>query len=129
MVRLPPDDAALARRILGIIGCRDPVVEAGPDGLLDDWKRFVERCETGYRGSLADFVQDLSVRTVIDRMIGRLPPRLRARLEPEVRALDFRYRAIPRRDEAFLLDERLRTLHPPERCFWLYGIPESARLS
>lgn len=118
-----------ARHLMGRVGCRESVVEAGPDALVADWRAFVARCESGWTCATHEFLQDLSVRTVIARLFSRLPESIRYKLQPAVRAIDYRYRAIPRRTLECVAGERLAKQHPPERDFWLYGVPETVRFA
>jgi hypothetical protein len=118
-----------ARHLMGRIGCRESVVEAGPEALVADWTAFVARCQKGFACERDAFLQDLSVRTILDRLFTRLPESIRFKLEPRVRAADYAYRAIPKKSLECVAGERLARRHPPERHFWLYGFPETVRLA
>lgn len=125
---LSPDELDCIRHLMGKIGCADAVIEAGPMRLIEDWRAFVMRCEKGFACDRTDFLQDLSVRTILARLVARLPRPLQLKFEPELSEADFRYRAIPKRDREFVMDPRLSSRHPPERDFWLYGLPAGVRL-
>lgn len=124
---LDPDEIDCIKHLMGRIGCRDTVIEAGPLALVDDWRKLVVAAEKGFACPRDAFLQDLSVRTVLERLFGRLPPPLAHRLRSLVREPDFRYRSIPKRSNEFVMDARLARRHPPERDFWLYGWPETVR--
>ena len=126
---LRSDEIECVRQLMGKIGCADSVVEAGPMKLIEDWRQLVARCQKGLRVERMDFLQALSVRTVLARLLARLPEPLRLKVAGAVREADFHFRALPRRDLTFLLDSRLKTRHPPERDFWLYGLPEGVRFT
>jgi hypothetical protein len=121
------DELECLRHLMGRIGCSDATITAGPLALIADWRTLVERCERGFETERMDFLQDLAARTMIGRLFERLPRPLQLKLEPLVREADFRYRSLTRRDDTFLLDPRLAARHPPERDFWLYGLPEGVR--
>jgi hypothetical protein len=125
---LSADEQGEACRLMAAIGCRSDLLEKGPQALVSDWEAFVMRCEAGYTGSYGDFLQDISVRTILARLLLRLPRSIRVKVEPAILELDYRYRAVPRKSDDFLLDPRLQARHPPETCFWLYGLPVSSRL-
>jgi len=124
---LRPDEIDCLRHLMGKIGCAESTIDAGPMKLIEDWRHFVDRCRKGYAVERLDFLQELSVRTILARLLTRLPEPLRLKLAGAVREADFHYRALPRRDSEFLLDRRLAARHPPERDFWLYGLPEGVR--
>lgn len=125
---LRPDEIDCVKYLMGRIGCRESVIEAGPLALIEDWRRLVARCEKGFVTGRDEFLQDLSVRTILARLFLRLPEPLRLKLSPAVREADFRYRSLTRLDTSFVMDPRLAARHPPERDFWLYGWPESVRV-
>ena len=118
-----------ARHLMGRIGCRESVVEAGPDALVADWVGFVTRCERGFACERDTFLQDLSVRTILDRLMARLPESIRFKLAPAILKADYAYRAIPKKSLECVAGERLARTHPPERHFWLYGVPETVRFT
>lgn len=124
---LRPDEIDCVKHLMGRIGCRESVIEAGPLALVEDWVRLVDRCEKGFVAERDAFLQDLSVRTILGRLLARLPVPLRLKLAPLIREPDFRYRSLPRRSAAFVMDPRLAARHPPNRDFWLYGWPENVR--
>lgn len=118
-----------ARHLMGRIGCRESVVEAGPETLVADWGAFVARCQRGFACERDLFLQDLSVRTILDRLLARLPESIRFKLAPRVRELDYAYRALPKKSLECVAGERLARRHPPEQHFWLYGVPETVRFT
>src|SRR4051812_21445025 len=46
-------------------GASSRVIEGGAAGLLDNWRRFVESVEQGYKYGLDDYRNDLDLRTLI----------------------------------------------------------------
>ena len=124
---LAQDEIDCIKHLMGRIGCRDTVIEAGPLALVGDWTAFVARCEKGFASDRDAFLQDLSVRTMFERLLGRLPRPLAHKLRDTVREADFRYRSIPKLSTEFVMDARLARRHPPDRDFWLYGWPETVR--
>ena len=126
-MELTDDERAYVQALMGRAGCGDALVRDGFEALVTAWGRFVAQCEVGWRGGYDAFVQELSLRTVLQRVLERLPPDLLARVRPAVRAVDYRYRAIAKRDDRFVLDARLAKRHDPDRHFWLYGLPEDMR--
>lgn len=125
---LRPDEIDCVKHLMGRIGCRDSVIEAGPLALVADWRSLVDRCEKGFACDRDEFLQDLSVRTMLERLLARLPVPLRLKLAPGLREPDFRYRSLTKRSAEFVMDPRLAARHPPERDFWLYGWPENVRV-
>lgn len=124
---LEPDEIACIQHVMGRIGCRDTAIEAGPLALATAWADFVARCERGFTADRDEFLQDLSARTMLERLFARLPRPLAHKLRQLVLEADFRYRSIPKRSAEFVMDPRLAARHPPERDFWLYGWPETVR--
>lgn len=128
MEPLTPDEVECVRHFMGRIGCADATIAAGPLALIESWRTLVVACEKGCVVERFEFLQDLSVRTLLARLIGRLPRPLALKLEGSLHVLDFRWRAIPKSNDEFLLDARLAHRHPPERDSWLYGWPATVRL-
>ena len=126
---LTPDELACVTHVMGRIGCREDVVAAGPQALVDDWLAFVVRSEAGFACARVTFLQDLSARTLLARLFLRLPPPLATKLERTVAEADFRYRSLTKRSAECVLPGRLAARHDPARDFWLFGVPETVRFS
>lgn len=124
---LEPDEIACIQHVMGRIGCRDTAIEAGPLALVEDWKKLVDRAERGFATDRDAYLQDLSARTMLERLLARLPRPIAHKLRELVLEADFRYRSIPKRSGEFVMNPRLAARHPPERDFWLYGWPETVR--
>lgn len=118
-----------AQHLMGRIGCRESVVLAGPEALVAGWTGFVTRCQRGFACERDAFLQDLSVRTILDRLLARLPESIRHKLSPAVARADYAYRAIPKTSLECVAGERLAKRHDPDRHFWLWGVPETVRFT
>ncbi len=86
------------------------VVEAGRQGLVDRYRKFVEQVEHGYRLGLEDYRNDLDLRGVLSL----------AGLDMEVTDLD-------RRLDAMLTTRGVRVWETnDDQPFWDFGYPKNA---
>jgi hypothetical protein len=60
-------------------------------GLIRRWENLVEDVETGYRFTIDDYTNDLSIREIIDRIADATNPRLKAKLLSLLAPLDERF--------------------------------------
>jgi hypothetical protein len=84
--------------------------------LLNDWSRFVTEVERGYRDSIYEYENDLSVRDLLERVVTAASPGLRAKLERAVADDDRRFRAATEET-----DRPLRALGDPP--WWWRRVP------
>jgi len=113
------------REILRARGCPETVIEAGVEGLIEEWERVVGSIESGYPLGLDDYLNDMdgrelisSVRTAVPRA---LTPVQRRRLE----AADARGRALLIPHGSCLWGERIADAHgwDPELHWWYFMRP------
>jgi hypothetical protein len=91
-------------------GYPEHLVRAGRAGLIQEWTRFVEEAERGYRFGLEDYRNDLDLRGILSLVD----------LDAEVRDLD-------RRFEALLTNRTTRVWETsPGDPFWDFGYPHNA---
>ncbi len=92
-------------------GYPEAVVRAGPAGLIDRWRKFVEEVEHGYKSGLEDYRKELDIRGILAMI----------ELDDNVRDLD-------RRFEATLIarDKRVWESSAADP-FWDFGYPGNAR--
>jgi hypothetical protein len=89
-----------------------------PTEVVGSWRGFVEQCEEGYADSIFEFHNDLSVRTLIMKLLEHpalLDYEQMGWVREEVAAIDDRYGAL-------LLDSDLR----PGRPWWEARVPRIA---
>lgn len=80
--------------------------------LLQRWERFVTQVEIGYRSTIYDFTNEVSVRTMLDTSSY---PDVQAQIT--LSALDDRYKAATREVSAHLRVGR------PQDAWWAHRIP------
>ena len=77
--------ATAIREFLRARGCPETVVEAGAEGLIEEWERVVAAIETGYPLGLDDYLNDIDGREMIAAVREAVPraltPTQRRRLE------------------------------------------------
>lgn len=122
------EDRECVRKILAGLGVRAHVLDGGLDFLLEEWGALVDRAEKGWTVDLYTFLSKLTIRTLIERVLDRVPPFLAQRMRRELAPLDHRWRAVPKVNEDFLMEPRLQGRYDPDRHFWLYGMPVTVRL-
>lgn len=87
------------------------VVRAGREGLIRQWRQFVERVEKGYSFGLEDYRNDLDARAILA---------LAGAEEQELAALDERLR------EFLISCEKRVWESAPGNPFWDFGYPRNA---
>ena len=102
------------RAVLGSVGSR----LSTPSEVVGAWLGFVEECEVGYGDNIYEFDNDLSVRSLIEKVLG--DPRMSdypqlGWVREEIAAIDARYRAL-------LGEEEVRPSHP----WWEARVPRFA---
>ena len=103
-------EAHAVQAILKTRGAPAHVVEAGAQGLLAGWRRFVEAVERGYTFGLDDYRNDLDLRTLIAA----------TGLSPHVAEEDKRLRAL-------LVHTRQPVWESDAAdAFWVCGYPRNA---
>ncbi len=86
------------------------IIDAGRIGLIEQWRKFVEAVERGYRFGLEDYRNDLDLRGIL-AMLG---------LDQEIRDLDQRL-------EVMLMDRDKRVWQTSSgNPFWDFGYPSNA---
>jgi len=91
-------------------GYPEAVVRAGPAGLIERWRTFVEEVERGYKSGLEDYRKELDIRGIL------------AMLE-----LDDNLRDLDRQFEATLIARHKRVWESsPGDPFWDFGYPGNA---
>lgn len=91
-------------------GYPEHVVRAGPAGLIEHWRKFVEEVERGYKSGLEDYRKELDIRGILAMLD----------LDENVRDLDQRF-------EATLIDRDKRMWESSAADpFWDFGYPRNA---
>ena len=91
-------------------GYPEHTVRAGPTGLIDRWRKFVEEVERGYKSGLEDYRKELDIRGILAMF----------ELDKNVRDLDQRL-------EATLIARDKRVWESsPANPFWDFGYPRNA---
>ena len=91
-------------------GYPEHVVRAGPVGLIDRWRKFVEEVERGYKSGLEDYRKELDIRGILAMFS----------LDDKVRDLDQRFEAT-----LIARDKRLWESSPADPS-WDFGYPRNA---
>ena len=91
-------------------GYPEHVVRAGPAGLIERWRKFVEEVEGGYKSGLEDYRKDLDIRGILAMF----------ELDDNVRDLDQRFEAT-----LIARDKRLWESSPADP-FWDFGYPRNS---
>ena len=91
-------------------GYPEHIVHAGPAGLIDRWRKFVEEVERGYKSGLEDYRKELDIRGIL-----------------AIFSLDDKVRDLDQRLEATLIDTDKRLWESsPADPFWDFGYPRNA---
>ena len=91
-------------------GYPEHIVRAGPAGLIERWRKFVEEVEGGYKSGLEDYRKELDIRGILAMF-----------------SLDYRVRDLDQRFEATLIDTDKRLWESsPADPFWDFGYPQNA---
>jgi hypothetical protein len=94
---------AETREFLRARGCPEPVVNAGAEGLIEEWERVVGQVEQGYPLGLDDYLNDLDGRELIAALMAAVS---RALTPVQKRRL-------------LAADERMRVASVPlTHCLW-----------
>lgn len=75
-------------------GCREDLVSAGISGLTARWARIVAEVERGYDVTLADYLNDMDLRDILEGALEVADPRERARVQHEVDRTDARFHSL-----------------------------------
>ena len=90
-------------------GYPEHVVRAGPAGLIERWRKFVEEVERGYKSGLEDYRKELDIRGILAMF----------ELDNKVHDLDQRF-------EATLIDRDKRVWESSTADpFWDFGYPQN----
>jgi len=89
------------------------------DRLLNRWSRFVSKVEVGYRLSIYDYTNDLSIRDFLQVILNNCPTAIRARLHEGIGSWDNRLILVTKQVEKPLLPP----LGEEELGWWWFRIP------
>jgi hypothetical protein len=90
-------------------GYPEHIVRAGPAGLVERWRKFVEDVERGYKSGLEDYRKELDIRGILAMFD----------LDDKVHDLDHRFEAT-----LIARDKRLWESSPADP-FWDFGYPRN----
>ena len=91
-------------------GYPEQIVRAGPAGLIDRWRKFVEEVVHGYTSGLEDYRKELDIRGILAMF-----------------DLDDKVRDLDQRLETTLIDTDKRLWESsPADPFWDFGYPRNA---
>jgi hypothetical protein len=91
-------------------GFPEPVVRAGPAGLIERWRKLIEEVERGYKSGLEDYRKELDIRGILAML----------ELDDSVRDLDNRLEAT-----LIARDQRVWESSAADP-FWDFGYPRNA---
>ena len=92
------------------------------EGLLDRWRHFVIQVEQGYKYSIYEYTNDLSVRDLLEKILSKAPQTLREKLIQEIRIWDNRFQEATQ--------EMNRPVVPrtdPDLPSWWFRIPRNLK--
>jgi hypothetical protein len=120
-------DSQTVKEFLRGRGCPDEVVEAGIEGLLNDWERTIEQVREGYPLGLDDYLNDLDARQLLEEALDLVPAARQAAVRERLRALDQRMKLLVTISEDCLWGERVADSEgwTPEREWWYFGVPRN----
>jgi hypothetical protein len=72
-------------------------------GLVKSWEQFVGEIERGYRLTIYDYTNDLTVRDDLEHLVSGVSAGLRRRLMEAVKSVDDRFEAATEEADKFLL--------------------------
>ena len=95
--------ADAVREFLDEQGCPEHMVDAGIDGLVEQWEYAVEDVEQGYPLGFDDYLDDMDGRQLLEGALAVAPAEQRREALPRLKAADERMKAV---------------LIPAKRCLW-----------
>jgi len=116
---------AETREFLRARGCPEPVVNAGADGLVEEWDRVVTQVEQGYPLGLDDYLNDMDGRELIAAVMGAVVRALTPVQKRRLVAADERMRAAVQPLAHCLWGDRLAAANgwDPVRNWWYFSRP------
>ncbi|MBE1531642.1 hypothetical protein [Actinomadura algeriensis] len=103
-------DFQAAEPLYGVVNC------------LRSWERLIARMEAGWRRQdyymVYEYLNDLTVRDAIERLVDTMQPALRAKVERCVGRLDARYREVTHEDGGAELSRYWRRLADGREIRW-----------
>ncbi len=87
--------------------------------LLQDWVRFVLQVERGYKDSIYEYTNDLSIRDVLEKIMISVQPPLRSKLFKSIGPWDDRFILATREIPRCLIDTAA------EASSWWFRIPKN----
>jgi len=100
-------------------GYPEHIVRGGRDGLVTQWREFVDQVEKGYPLGLEDYRNDLDVRAILELANAGIPDASAPKVQAEVLALDERLKKM-------LIATNVRVWESAPSPFWDFGYPRSA---
>jgi hypothetical protein len=86
--------ADAVREFLEAEGCPEHMIEAGLDGLIEQWEYAVEDVEEGYPLGFDDYLDDMDSRQLLEGSLAVAPAEQRRDALPRVRAADERMKEL-----------------------------------
>jgi hypothetical protein len=126
-INLTPEDNGYLNPILATLAQRAGRAEAFTlDFLVDYWWDFVAEVETGYDGAIDTYVNDLTVRDILEKeIIDPAPARLKLKVALVLVNPDTRFR-----DATQEFDRPIRPLPDGgRRAWWWYRAPKNVNVS
>ncbi len=114
---LEPEHLAAANKVLGTLDIAEHARSFRY--LIGSWKRTVAEVERGYSDTVDEYLNDVSSRAILQRVIERVPPATRERLVELVSPVDERFRAVTVASRALEIYFRFN----PETEWWYARIP------
>ncbi len=95
------------------------------DGLMQVWSAFVDMVEDGYADCLYIYIDELSRRETLEKIIKKLPPYLKEKILQSVEPIDNRFYKVTNQldDNRCILENDYRT----SKNWWWYRIPKKLK--
>jgi hypothetical protein len=88
------------------------------DGLIDKWELFVKAVEQVYSDSIYEYINDLSIREILQKIIDNATPKIVNQINIEIGIWDERFKTV-----TFMVDQPIIDEKKEKRNWWWYRIP------
>ncbi|HET6680386.1 MAG TPA: hypothetical protein VFG84_04245 [Gemmatimonadaceae bacterium] len=105
-------------------GCREDLVKAGLGGLTARWARIVAEVERGYDVTLADYLNDMDLRDILEGALDVADARERERVQPDVDRTDSHFHSLTVPSDCLYGDDTAEEEGlSPVREWWYFARP------
>ncbi len=87
--------------------------------LFEDWNLFIDKISIGYKGTVYDYTNKLSLRDIIQDLIDSTSNRLKEKLEKDIKAIDEKFISVTKPSSGLYPSNKINEKTP----FWEARIP------